>query len=120
VALDRARAGGRVVALEGVDDVGEGEAVTDEFHGVGPDVVLLHVAADRIDAGDPGDALELGRDDPLLHGAEVRGPLHVRREALALAGEERAVGLPAGRRVVSLERWRGERDGVHVHLAQAG
>ena len=48
----RSRAAADIVGLQRLDDVGEREAIGDSFVGSGCDVILLDVAADRVDAGD--------------------------------------------------------------------
>src|SRR6185436_696274 len=63
---------------------------------VGTDLVLLAVAADRVDAGDSRHADELRADDPLLDRAQVGLALDVRPQALALGREVAAVRLPPG------------------------
>src|SRR5262249_45156879 len=95
VVLDVAGAGAQVVALEGVEQVPEGEPVGDESGRIGTHVILLDVAADRVDPGDAGNGLELWPDDPVLHGAEVAGELDGGREPLALGRQVDAAALPA-------------------------
>ena len=69
-------------ASSAVDHVAEREAVGEEPVGVGLDVELLLVAADRVDLGHAGHVAELGPDDPVLDGPQVG----------------RRVGQPVGRR----------------------
>ena len=109
VVLDVAGAGADVVALERLDHVVERQAVADELHRVGLHVILLHVAADRVDAGDALHALELRADDPVLHRAQVRGALDVVREPLALGREvaSRRAASPARRRATAAPSPRG-------------
>ena len=95
VVLDVAGAAADVVRLERLDDVARTSGRADELRRVGLDVVLLHVAADRIDAGDALHALELRADDPVLHRAQIGGALELVREALPFGREVAAVALPA-------------------------
>ena len=84
VVFDVAGAGADVVALQGLDEIVEGDAVSRQAARIGLHLVLLHVAADRVDAGDAFDALELRADDPVLHSAQVGGLLDVAAQPLAL------------------------------------
>ena len=111
-----------VVALQRLDHVVEGQAERDQLRRVGLDVVLLDVAADRIDAGDARHALELRPDDPVLHRAQIGGALDLAVEPLALGREVGAVALPARarRRARAASVGAAILDRPHVDLAEAG
>jgi hypothetical protein len=84
--LDVARARAHVVALERFDDVGERDPIAHERHRVGLDVVLLDVAADRVDSSHALDAAKLGANEPVLNRSQVGRALDVGAERLALEG----------------------------------
>jgi hypothetical protein len=86
-------------------------------------VILLHVPADGVDAGDVLHAPQLRADDPVLHLAQVGDALEVGAEPPALRRQVRAVALPArpsvlDRRALAIRRL--VLHGPHEDLAQPG
>jgi heavy metal efflux system protein len=55
--------------VERLDQVAHAEAVGRQARRVGADRILLHIAADGVDAGQAGRRPHLRGDDPVLHGA---------------------------------------------------
>ena len=119
VAFDIACAAADIVGLDRLGHVGEGQAERDQLRGVGIDLVLLEIAADRIHAGDAGHHLDLRLDDPVLHRAQIGVLLDLALQQLAVGGQETAVALQA-RHAVALDRGAGEVDGPHVDFAETG
>ena len=93
--LNEASASAGVVAFKGLGDIVKGQAVTDQLHGIGLDMVLLEVAALDVGVGDIADSLDLRPDDPVLDGAEISVALKRSFEKLAFRCEIGAIGLPA-------------------------
>ena len=121
--LDVPGAGRDVVALQSLDDIVEGQAVCDEFHGIGLDVILLDIAADRIHAGHVFHSFELWPDDPVLHGSQIGAQFYVGLKHFAFEREVRSVALPSGPAILEvcpLAIAVFVVDGPHVDLAQPG
>ncbi len=63
-------AGVGVAGLDGVDELGEGDAVGEELVGVGLDLILARGAAEGGDVDDAGDLFDLTSDEPVLSGLD--------------------------------------------------
>ena len=119
--LDVASTSRDVVLLDGVDHLGERQAVGDELHRIGLDVVLLDVPADRLYTRDILHALELRADNPVLNFTEIGRQFQIASERASFGCQVHALTLPAG----LARRKGGSRavrlhilNGVHVDLAQ--
>ena len=88
-------AGADVVAFQRFNDVLERQPVGHELHRVRLHVILLDIPANGIDARHSLDVLELRADDPILHRAQVGGPLQGVGQPLPFRGQIGAVALPA-------------------------
>ncbi len=122
VALDIAGAAADVVGLDRIGHVLKRQPKPDQLRRIGLNVILLHVAADRVDAGHVRHAFELWADDPVLHGTQVSRPQEIVGEALPFGRKIGAIALPA--RLAILDGHAGCRrrilDRPHVDLAQTG
>ena len=88
---------------------------------VGHDEIFLGVAAEGVDAGQPGRALELRRDDPVLHGAQVGRLVGLADEVIAFGRDVAAVGLQAGLAVAVTDLIQlAVLDGPHEDVAEPG
>ena len=94
-ALDIACAGLSVGAIEGLDKVAHAQAVGGKARRVRTDRILLHIAADGVDAGETGGGPHLRRDDPVLHGAQIGGALLRGRKQIAFGRQIGSARLPA-------------------------
>ena len=63
-------AGIGVAGLDGVDELGEGDAVGKELVGIGLDLILARGAAEGGDVDDAGDLFDLTSDEPVLSGLD--------------------------------------------------
>ena len=83
MALHVAGAEASVVSLQCPDDIMKREPVALQCGGLGQHVVLLYVAANRVDISDIGYGAQLWADNPVLHGAQIGKFLHAVGEVLA-------------------------------------
>jgi len=111
-----------VGTLQGSDQVGQAEAVRGQLGAVRMHAVLLDVAANRIDAGQPRTGTHLRRDDPVLHGAQVGRAFIRRAQQVAFRCAVDLTGLPAGFTGLGQLGWveRGEVHRPHQHFTEAG
>ncbi len=77
VAFDVICAAAVVVRLDRVDDLAEGNAVSDEARRIGFDPVLLDIAPDSIRTRNARHGPHLRTNDPVLYGAEVDQTLQI-------------------------------------------
>ena len=110
--LDQVGAAGvGVVALQGLDDVVEGQAVCLQLFGIDLHLVLLLTATEAVDVDDPRHRAELGLDDPVEEAAKLHrrdagghGAVRFHRELVNLAkarADGRQLGLHARRQLLA-------------------
>ena len=96
VAVDDTRAGAGVIALQRRCKILQREAHRRHTLDVGNDEIFLGVAAKGVDASQTRRALELRRDDPVLHGPQVGRLVGIADEVIALRRDVAAIALQAG------------------------
>src|SRR6266478_2122072 len=109
-----------VVRFNRVDDLAEGNAVSDEARRIGFDPILLDIAPDGVRTGNARHGPHLRTNDPVLYGAEVDQTLQIIGEALPFRSEIRAVALPTGLAVMRRRGCQGwiVFDGPPIDLAE--
>ncbi len=97
-ALDIACAAIGIVALQRADDVVEREIERRQRGGIGGDMILAGIAADRVDLRDPGHRAHLRADDPVGHRPQILGiigrPVRLLRAGLGLDREHEDLAEP--------------------------
>src|SRR3546814_14496234 len=82
--IDHARADAHVILFERAGEIGQVQPKCSKPLDVGNDLKLLHMAADRIDAGKARRILQQRRDDPVLCGSQVGRLIGLRDKPVAL------------------------------------
>jgi hypothetical protein len=93
-AIEVIGADSEIGGFERLGEFAEGNAEAGQLHRIGLDDEGLGIAADRVDTGHAAHALELRRDDPVLHGAQISGLRHLVGEHLPFGRQIAAIGLP--------------------------
>ena len=97
-ALDVAGANVAVVAFQGSQQIIQGQLVGSQALGIGRNLVLLGVAANGVDFGNPGHVAQLRLDDPVLDHPQVgRGvgrTVFLQRARLGLDGPQENLAEP--------------------------
>ncbi len=120
--LDIARASLGVGPFQRDDEIVQAQTVTRQTRGVGPNGILLHIAAVHINAGQALRGPHARGDDPVLNRAEIGRAGLGRGQEFAFGRQIGAAGLPAGLtrfgEVGAVERL--EVDRPHEHFAETG
>ncbi|MNJ34997.1 hypothetical protein D3C77_297250 [compost metagenome] len=85
-----------VGSIQRLDQVAHAQPVGGHARRVRAHRILLHIAANGVDAGKAGGCSHLRRDDPVLHGAQVGGALLGGGQEIALGRQIPTPSLPAG------------------------
>ena len=100
-------AGIGVAGLDGVDELGEGDAVGEELVGIGLDLVLTRGAAEGGDVDDAGDLFDLTSDEPVLGGLDFVEGVAGTDELIAIDFADGRPGESCGWRLLgSVRVWR--------------
>src|SRR3546814_2082682 len=94
--IDHARADAHVILFERAGEIGQVQPKCSKPLDVGNDLKLLHMAADRLDAGNARRILQQRRDDPVLRGAQIGRLIGLADKPVALWRAVTAIRLTAG------------------------
>ena len=86
--LNVASAYTQIVFLNCFFDILERKPISTHLHGIGLNVVLLHIASDRIHSRKARDCLHLWCDDPVLYSSEKGPLLKISLQNLSVRGNE--------------------------------